>query len=203
LNRQDENTGKWVTNVRDAIYFNDDNGFHVTDQGISYRGRHIISGSELKLAGNHNLANICAVLSVADRLGIHWEEAIPHINHFRGLPHRMEIVDNKNGVIYVNDSIATIPEATMNAIKTFLPRPITLIVGGYDRGRDWNGFCAWLAQSAVRAVIGLPESGWTIVDYIKVNGGSRSKKGGEVSGFRAAGMEEALDLSRGGVCSSL
>ncbi|VFM96346.1 MAG: UDP-N-acetylmuramoylalanine--D-glutamate ligase [Candidatus Kentron sp. G] len=190
LNRRDINTGKWIGHIGEAVYFNDDDGFYVTDRGISYKNEHILSGHHLKIMGEHNLENICATLSVTNMLGIGWEETLEYISEFKGLPHRMEIVEKKNGVFYVDDSISTIPESTMNAIRVFLPRPITVIVGGYDRGLDWNGFGVWLAQSSVNAVIGVPESGWIIVDSIN------SCSMGGVSGFYAQGMEEALHLSR-------
>nr|VFJ42772.1 MAG: UDP-N-acetylmuramoylalanine--D-glutamate ligase [Candidatus Kentron sp. DK] len=193
LNRRDGNTGKWIENSSGAVYFNDPDGFSVTEQGISYQNRHVISRDGLAIKGDHNLGNVCAALSVTNLLGIPWEEAIRHMGRFRGLPHRMEVVAEKDGVTYVDDSIATIPEATMNAIKVFLPRPITLLVGGYDRGLDWKAFAGWLARSVVHAVIGLPETGWAIVDHMWA---AKAPAEGGVSGIRAEGMEEAMSWSR-------
>lgn len=70
-----------------------------------------------KLKGNHNLNNIMFVLAVSNILKLNINKAIESINEFKPLEHRLEYVGTFNGIQYYNDSIATIPEATIESIK--------------------------------------------------------------------------------------
>jgi UDP-N-acetylmuramoylalanine--D-glutamate ligase len=65
----------------------------------------------------------------------------------------------QNGIYYVDDSIATIPEATIAAMRTFSGRPITVLVGGFDRGLDQRRFAEALLDQAPYAIITLPDTG--------------------------------------------
>jgi UDP-N-acetylmuramoylalanine-D-glutamate ligase len=63
------------------------------------------------------------------------------------------------GVLFVDDSISTTPESTLAALAVYADRPITVIVGGYDRGIDYGKLVAALASGAARAVVCLGRSG--------------------------------------------
>ncbi len=80
-----------------------------------------------KLKGNHNLNNIMFVLAVSNILKLDINKAIESINEFEPLEHRLEYVGIFNDIQYYNDSIATIPEATIESIKA-LKNINTLIV---------------------------------------------------------------------------
>ena len=74
----------------------------------------------------------------------------------------MEYVGNFDGVDYYNDSIATIPEATINCIEA-LQHVNTLIVGGKDRGVSLEDFISYLRQCDIQNILCLPKTG----EYIK------------------------------------
>ena len=133
-----------------------------------------------KLAGTHNLYNIAVALCAAMECGINWEEAIEAVHSFNGLEHRMELVRSVNGVKYVNDSISTIPLATINAVKAFSAD--TVIIGGMDRGINYDVLIAYLNTGVVANVICLPDSGYRIADMLNTDS----------CVFRAANMEEAV-----------
>jgi UDP-N-acetylmuramoylalanine--D-glutamate ligase len=65
----------------------------------------------------------------------------------------------QNGMYYVDDSIATIPEATIAAMRTFSGKPITVLVGGFDRGLDQRRFAEALLDQTPYALITLPDTG--------------------------------------------
>ena len=78
----------------------------------------------------------------------------PALATFRPLPHRLRPIARTGDVTWVDDSIATIPEATLGALATWRPRgPVTLLLGGEDRGQDLSGLVAALADGAVRAAL--------------------------------------------------
>lgn len=117
---------------------------------------------DLKLKGMHNINNIMFILAACDILKLDFEKVIYSIKDFKPLEHRMEFVGNVNGVDYYNDSIATIPESTINAINS-IKNINTLIVGGKDRGVNLTEFITFLSNSEIENIICLPKTG----EYIK------------------------------------
>ena len=89
------------------------------------------------------------------------------IGEFKTLPHRLEFVKNIKGVSYINDSIATIPQATIEAVK-ILKNVDTLIIGGNDRGVDYDVLIDFLLQSDVENIILFSDTGKKIYDRLDV-----------------------------------
>ncbi len=97
----------------------------------------IIDTSGRKLLGKHNLENIAAAVTVASLLEIDEESIKAVINNFEGLPHRLQIIGTFNGVTFIDDSIATNPDTTIAAIKSF-QEPIVLLLGGAAKNLDYR-----------------------------------------------------------------
>jgi UDP-N-acetylmuramoylalanine--D-glutamate ligase len=102
---------------------------------------------ELSIVGDHNQLNAQLAFAAAGTLGVSREEASRALRGFRGLPHRLEVVCERDGVNYVNDSIATIPEAAIAANRAFPSGTVIQIVGGYDKHLDMRAMCQTLARS--------------------------------------------------------
>lgn len=116
---------------------------------------------ELHLVGEHNLRNIMVVLTISEIMGLDLNKTIEAIKNFKPLEHRIELVGTYNDIIFYNDSIATIPNATISAIKA-LKEVDTLIFGGLDRGIDYNSFIDFLNSGIVRNLICMPTTGYKI-----------------------------------------
>jgi UDP-N-acetylmuramoylalanine--D-glutamate ligase len=99
----------------------------------------------LLLRGEHNLENIAAAVAVAKILKIEDEDILEILSSFKGLEHRLELVGEKAGITFYNDSFATGPQPTIAAIKSFT-EPITLILGGYDKGLDYQELCQEISK---------------------------------------------------------
>ncbi len=121
------------------------------------------------LKGEHNRQDIAYALAAARVFGVSDEAAKLAIKNFGGIEHRMEYVGVINGVTYYNDSIATIPTAVMGAVKA-IGNVDTHIFGGLDRGIDYTDFIAFLKSNNVNNLIGLPETGHTIIEELKKQG---------------------------------
>ena len=80
------------------------------------------------------------------------------VNNFKGLPHRLEYVGIFGGIVFYNDSIATIPEATMHAVQT-LKNVNTIILGGVDRGIDYKALADFILDSEIENVILTGQAG--------------------------------------------
>ena len=137
------------------------------------------------LRGKHNLYNIAAALAAAIAAGADKETCLKSLGTFKGLEHRLEYVATKNGVEYINDSISTVPEATIAAVNAF-DGTDCLILGGMDRGIPYDELGDFLNTGAVENVILLPDSGRRIARLITNN---------HVNVINAADMEEAVKFA--------
>ena len=121
--------------------------------------------STRNLLGKHNLKNIMVVLWISRLLGFDLKKAAISISHFQTLEHRMENIGTFDGVTYYSDTIATIPEATKEAIEA-IPDIDTLIFGGKDRHIDYTHFIAYLKTGKVRNLIAMPTTGFQIAEQL-------------------------------------
>ncbi len=136
------------------------------------------------LIGKHNLSNIMAVFAVVNLLGLSNREASKSVNEFKPLEHRLEYVGDYDGVTYYNDSIATIPNATINAIES-LGIVNTLIFGGKDRGIHYEELVEYLKNCNVENLICMPDTGYKI--------------GSQITGknvYKAENLEIAVDIAK-------
>ena len=130
----------------------------IKDKEIFFNGELIYEDKERLLLGNHNLKNIMFVLTVIKYLGFDVSKAYDVIRNFKGLKYRMEYIGTYNDIKYYNDTIATIPEATISAISA-IGDVDTLIFGGMDRKINYNDFINYLSKSNVNNFICMPTTG--------------------------------------------
>lgn len=148
---------------------------------------HIIDENKLSIKGDHNKQNILATLKIAEILHIPFDKFIEAVLNFKGLAHRMEFVAEKNNIDFYNDSIATIPEASMYAIKS-LPNIGTLIVGGMDRGIDYHPLVEFLSKSQIDNIICIDEVGKKIYKLLE-------KEKNNINLYIVDSMEEAVQIA--------
>ena len=147
--------GKENSNVflkEDKIFFND---------------KQIYDKNEKRnLVGDYNLNNIMFALGVSEILKLDLEKTIKSISEFKTLAHRLEFVGNFDDVLYYDNSIATIPMATIEAVEA-LKNVDTLIIGGMDRGIDYKEFIQYLNKSNISNIICMPKTGHDIAKKLK------------------------------------
>ncbi len=102
--------------------------------------KEIICGvDEIKMPGDHNLENALAATAIARCSGIDKEVIAYTLKNFKGVEHRLEFVEEIEGVSFVNDSKGTNPDASIKAIQA-MKTPIILIAGGMDKGSNFEEF---------------------------------------------------------------
>lgn len=121
---------------------------------------------DMKLKGIHNVYNIAVASSVAKIVGVSDEAVISGIKTFETLPHRLEYIGVYNEVTYVDDSISTIPAATISAVAS-VDNVDTLIVGGMDRGINYTQLMEYIIKGEVSNVILMYDSGKQIYEAVK------------------------------------
>ncbi len=113
-------------------------GWHLADDGWIMRDEErIFDAAKLALPGRHNRINACAALAALQQAGFDACAAASALEDFRALPHRLQPLGERDGLYWIDDSIATTPAAVMAAIDSTPARPLAVIVGGHDRGVDW------------------------------------------------------------------
>jgi len=122
-----------------------------------------ISSQEVKLKGEHNIINTMAAASAAFLANVSPTQISEGLKTFVNAPHRLEPIATINGVEFVNDSKATNVFSTKYAIESF-NQPIIWIVGGYDKGNDYN-ILKDLVVSKVKSIVCLGKDNSKIVSF--------------------------------------
>jgi UDP-N-acetylmuramoylalanine--D-glutamate ligase len=151
-----------------TVSLKDKASIYMKDNGdIFINGEFLLNRDQIvtELKGDHNLKNILFALMVADIYHLNLDKALDTIKNFKPLEHRMELVGKYDDIIFYNDVIATIPEATMNACKT-LENVNTLIFGGMDRSIKYDEFIEFLNKSNIKHFICMPTTGHMIAESL-------------------------------------
>ncbi|MCS6859807.1 MAG: UDP-N-acetylmuramoyl-L-alanine--D-glutamate ligase [Abditibacteriales bacterium] len=126
-------------------------------------GEHVIcSRHDIHLRGEHNIANVLAASLMALLADAPLPAIREAIRHFKGVPHRLEIVDTLEGVTFVNDSQGTTPFATLRGLEAF-DEPIVLIAGGRAKTDNFDALGAAIAQRC-KGVVLIGEAAPAIAD---------------------------------------
>lgn len=121
----------------------------------------LMQARELSLRGKHNLYNSLAAAVASRVMEVRSDVVRESLRSFEGVPHRLELVRELDGVRYVNDSKATNVNAVWYALESFAER-VVLIAGGRDKGNDYEPLRQLVAQK-VRAIVAIGESGDKVV----------------------------------------
>ncbi len=154
----------------------------VRDDRLFLRGCEIADEGELRFAGAHNLENALFAAATAEKLGVSVGDIRAGLLGYRLKPHRVEVVGERAGVLYVDDSKATNPAAVTAALASF-ERPVVLILGGSEKETDFAEVLPHL--DGCRAIICQGESGPGLFEYLRGAGWGETCQ-------LVAGLEEAV-----------
>ncbi len=124
------------------------------DGGVTHR---VVARDDVQLRGEHNLANVLQATALASMLGASDEAIASAVRAFRGVPHRLEPVETIDGVLWVNDSIATTPERTLAGLRSYNER-VVLLLGGRDKQLPLESLASEVGARC-RAVVTFGEAG--------------------------------------------
>ncbi len=150
----------------------DDGAYVVAGQRVVFQLNGAITQFDFSnrtgLPGDHNLLNIMAAVCASKLAGIPDHLIQKAVIEFKGLEHRLEFAGEYGGIRFYNDSISTIPESTMAAIRT-LKEVDTLILGGKDRGINYSGLIDFLPKTGIRNFILTGDAGKRILAGLSGN----------------------------------
>ncbi len=157
----DQIPGKYI------VPFGDADGFHVAADGSIVDGDSgavFVGVDGIPLTGRHNALNVCGALTALRCVGIdvdrHKKKILSALSEFAPLDHRLQPVGTVGGRLVIDDSLSTAPQAAVAALTAFADRPTGIVIGGHDRGLDYDALAAALANRSVPTwVVTVPESG--------------------------------------------
>jgi UDP-N-acetylmuramoylalanine--D-glutamate ligase len=112
----------------------------------------LVSLDSLHLTGRHNLANALAACAASFAAGFSPKAMRDGIDAVKGVPHRLELVRERAGVRWYNDSIATAPERVMAAVRA-MNAPLVLLLGGRDKDLPWGELAELLAKRKPKVIL--------------------------------------------------
>lgn len=140
----------------------------------------VLPETSIQLRGEHNKLVVLAACAISAAAGFSFEAMAKGVEEFLGVEHRLEVVRTLNGVTWINDCIATAPERTMAAIRSF-SEPLVLLLGGRDKNLPWNALAEMIhnrvehvivygeAAEKISAAIGSSREGDRLMDVQKAS----------------------------------
>ena len=159
LNAADPLLAKLQLPDSEIHWYGDGRGWHLRGDALCRGDTLVMDTTALPLPGRHNRSNLCAVLTALEAFGLDAVALAPHAATFQPLPNRLQPLGEKDGLLYVNDSISTTPMATQAALDLYAGREVAVLVGGHDRGLPWDEFADALRARAPKAVITMGQNG--------------------------------------------
>ena len=133
---------------------------------VHFRGKSFcIPTDEIKLLGQHNYFDIGVAYGVCSILGMDDQVFARGLKTYEPLPHRLQYIGEREGVKYYDDSISTICDTTIQALKT-LKDTDTVLIGGMDRGIDYRELIEYLSDCQVPHIILMEATGKRIYKEI-------------------------------------
>lgn len=191
LNAADPELMRRTAALQHRLLFNDPGGWHARGTIIHRGDEPILDLGTTRLSGAHNASNVCAALAAIEASGHDARSLARHVQSFRPLPHRLQRLGTRGGIEYINDSIATTPAATLAALASLSGRPVTLLVGGYDRGVPWDEFAARVQEQPPQAIVTIGAHGERIAALLAGPTGAAP-----VRVERAVDLADALERAR-------
>ena len=136
------------------------------------------------IRGAHNRENAAAATAAARAAGIDDDAIAEALRTFPGIPHRLELVAEHDGIRYVNDSKATNVAAALRGLAAYAGETVHLILGGSPKGEDFSPLAAAIGPN-VRSVHLIGAEGPRIGEVVS----------GDVDGTLAAAVAHAEELA--------
>ena len=129
-------------------------------------GNYEIETSKLLLKGRFNYENIVPALETAHILKLPKESVEKTVYEFKGLEHRLEYCGEKDNRIFINNSAGTTPDTTIAALSAFEGKPITLFLGGSDKGANFTELAEAISKANIASIISIPPMGQKILEKL-------------------------------------
>lgn len=175
-----------------CIRFGDGGNFYEADHELFHNGEKLGRIEGLRLLWRHNRTNICGLVALAHSvLGLHYEQMKPGFQQTQPLPHRLNDVGTFKGIRFFDDSIATTPDSTIQALETMKEEKLevwTMFLWGFAQEFDYSCLIDSLISQDIKNFVFFPDAG----DVMK---GLLDAKWYEYNGLVTRDMKEAVKFA--------
>lgn len=170
-----------------------DNGY-IVNEGVIKKCNdkirlHVLNTDDVILRGNHNYQNIATALAATETL-VNSDVAVKAIKAFKPVEHRIEFVEEINGVKWYNDSASSTPTRTLSGLNSF-KEEIVLIAGGYDKNLDYTPIAKTIVDK-VKTLILIGQTSGKIYEAVKRE---LEKQNKELKIYMCETLEETINLA--------
>lgn len=173
-------------------YFGTDGDYTYKDNTFLIHGQEVMNDENIVLKWEHNRINIMWVIAIWDTLEIDNQIFIKSLKNvlkdFNGLPHRLEELWTFNDITFVDDSISTTPESTVEAIRTYEWKIGTLFLWWYEYGFEFENFWKFISEKQIKNIVFFPDTGDNIKKAI-------DQTWYEYNSIKTNSMEEAIKFA--------
>ncbi len=166
LNADDAILSSWTNEARGRVLWyslgplSDADGIYIKDGAVrlcnSGKTVELMETTDLPLQAQHERRNLLPGILIAHLRGIDLPVIRQALKTIVPLPHRLEEVGSIENIVFINDSAATMPDATIAAIDAFPAKPLVLILGGSDKNLSFDLLGSRIARADIKAIIWLP-----------------------------------------------
>ncbi len=200
LNADDATLKTWEKDVKGSLYWFSLAPLPAAMQGIWVEDGEIhtniasehtprIFVSDIPHASPHELRNKLPSLLIALLQGVSLQDAARALADMKPMKYRLETIVTVRGVTYINDSAATMPDATIAALQALQEKPLVLILGGSDKALEFEGLSQAIATSRnIKALVWLPG---TATERMKAT----VLRAASLPSYDASSMQEAVALA--------
>lgn len=151
----------------------------------------LVLARDIRPIGSHILLDILLAVAVARASDVSCDDISRGIRSFSGVPHRLEFIAEKEGVLWYNDTAATVPDAAISAIHSF-EKPIVILAGGSDKNLRFEHLSRAISDAPhVLGVILFEGDATEKIDrLLRLDGGSEKVLG------KVSSMKDAISLAR-------
>ncbi|MBO4389920.1 MAG: UDP-N-acetylmuramoyl-L-alanine--D-glutamate ligase [Lachnospiraceae bacterium] len=165
------------------------NAARIADENST--GSIVVRREDTKLRGLHNVYNIAVAYEICcEMYGVTKDQFFEALKNFDGLKHRLELVGRFDGADYYDDSISTVYETTIAAVRS-IENASTLIIGGMDRGIDYAPLVDYLLGSGLSTVLLLPDTDGRIAGLFQ---SMKKENGRKVEEYQSYELQERTAL---------
>lgn len=137
---------KWVS-IKEKV-----DGAYRQNGKLYFNDEFVINESDLALKGEHNVCDCLFAIAISKLLGVDNECIENALKTFKGIKHRIELVAEKEGIKFYNDSKATNTASTISAIES-MQNPTVLILGGCEKGEEYYSLFQKIKTSEIKHVV--------------------------------------------------
>ncbi len=191
INARNEQIKFYCNGMKNVRLYNTEEGFHAEGKDLYDKEEKLLNIDELKISGNHNMDNLSGVMEIIRYLGFDIRAALEALKSFEPLPHRLQKVATIDGVLFINDSISTAPEAAIGGMSSFDDK-MAIISGGIENQQDYTEYAKYIQNNPkVKVAVTLFQCGKQIADAIRENVTREDFKLIEATSLKE-GVEEAF-----------